>query len=269
VFSHPSGPRRSGLLAVGLLLVLIVAGTASSGSALEMGTIKAKVQYPDGAGVFHPLAGVEVIVTDGNPDHNTLACTNANGVATFHIPAGSGIMAATGPSLSSKQCANGEFLEPGTGLKLYAVYYKQHHGVAIWDTFELAPGQTLTIQFKTRRPPADQNLVCGGHIPTILGTAGPDTLVGTAAADIISGGGGNDVIKGLGNATGDIHFDILCGGPGRDRILGGAGDDALFGEADDDGGGTRGLFGGEGSDVAYGGTGTDTCDAERALGCEP
>jgi Ca2+-binding RTX toxin-like protein len=243
--------RRSRLWALLLLLVVLVAGTASAG-AEGTGTIKVKVQYPDAGSVYHPLARVEVFLLAAGVKH--YACTNAGGVATFNdIPAGGGYFTATGVGVSSEHCANGEFLTPGTHLKMYS---KAQGGIA------LAAGQTKTIQLKTDPPPVDQMQVCGGMVPTITGTAGRDVLTGTAGNDIISAGGGNDIINGMGGN------DFLCGGPGSDRLVGGGGNDFLFGEAGSDSGGNRGLFGGPGTDYVYGGYGIDTCDAETELGCE-
>jgi hypothetical protein len=228
------------------------------------GTVRAKVQYRDGTGAWKPLAGVEVFLWDSG--RARYACTNDNGVATFREVGVGGHISATGVSLSSKHCANAEFLEPGTGRKLYAVYYNQHVGVKVWDDLQVEAGETTTIVFRTPQPPADQDQVCGGRVPTLVGTAAGEVLVGTDGEDVISGGGGNDTIKGLGNAAPNI--DWLCGGAGRDRILGGPGQDIMFGDAGDESGGTRGLFGGGGKDAAFGGPGTDTCDAEWTLGCE-
>jgi Ca2+-binding RTX toxin-like protein len=248
-----------------LLVVLILVGAASAGGAEGTGTVKARVQYLDGAGTYQPLVGVEVFLWDAGKAR--YACTNAGGVATFaNVAAGGGHIAATGVSLSNKHCANQEFLEPGTGLKLYAVYYYQHVGSKQWDGFEVTEGETTTILFRTPQPPADQDQVCGGQIPSMVGTPGNDVLIGTAGADIISGGGGNDVIKGMGNV--DPNMEWLCGGAGSDRILGGPGPDVMFGDSGNDGGGIRGLFGGPGKDLAFGGAGTDACDAEYTSGCE-
>jgi len=246
-----SARRRSRFIVLGLLLVVLLVGAAASSSAAGTGTVKVVVTYPVSAGVYRPLANVEVFLWSGaGPKY---ACTNASGVATFtSIPAGGGLATASGPSISSLHCSNGEFLKPGTSLKMYTV---RQGGIT------LAAGATKTIQLKAGAPPADQTLVCGGETPTIVGTALGETLVGTAGNDVISGGGGNDVIKGL---SGD---DFLCGGPGRDRLLGGAGNDFLFGEAGADGGGTRGLFGEAGTDLAYGGAGVDSCDAEFESSC--
>ena len=241
------------------LLTLLLMGVVSTSSAAGTGSVIARVQYPLGTR-YLPLPGVEVFLWDGAAPH--FGCTNANGVVVFeNLPAGGGYIAATGASGSN--CANGEFREPGTNLKMYAVFYNNHHGERDFDPFALAAGQTREILFRTVRPPANQNLVCGGLKATIVGTAAGEVLVGTPEDDVISGGGGRDTIKGLG---GD---DSLCGGGGRDRLVGGTGNDMLFGEGGNESGGNRGLFGGPGNDVAYGGAGDDTCVAETARDCEP
>ena len=260
---HVPVRRRLRFAVVGLLVVVLL-GVAASGSATDTGTVKARVQYRDSLGHYQPLVGVEVFLLDAGQAR--YSCTNASGVATFHDVAAGGHISATGVSLSNKHCSNGEFLEPGTGLKLYTVYYNQHIGVKVWDSFNVTAGETTTILFRTPRPPVDQNQVCGGLIPTIVGTAAAETIMGTAGPDIIVGGGGNDIISGGDNAAPEI--DWLCGGAGRDRILGGPGQDVMFGDADDESSGNRGLFGGPGKDIAFGDAGTDTCDAEYTSGCE-
>jgi Ca2+-binding RTX toxin-like protein len=248
------------LIALGLLVLVALVGAAAAGGAEDTGTVKAKVQYRTATGTYLPLVGVEVFLWDAGTAR--YACTNSKGVATFaNVAAGGGHIAATGVSISKKHCTNEEFLEPGTGLKLYAVYYNQHVGQLQWDGFEVTAGAVTTIVFRTPRPPVDQNQVCGGRYPTIVGTPGNDTLVGTAGADIISGAGGNDVIKGMGNVDPDMEW--LCGGEGNDRVLGGPGPDVLFG-----GPGTDTLTGGTGKDAAFGDAGADTCDAEYESGCE-
>jgi Ca2+-binding RTX toxin-like protein len=247
--AHAWAARRSRFWALLVLLVVLVAGTTAAG-AEGTGTVQVRVLYPDAGGVYHPLARVEVFLWAGGTHY---ACTNAGGFANFtDVPAGP-VAAATGVGSSSLHCANGEFLTPGTHLKMYNV---------LQAGMTLEAGETKTIELMAQQPPADQMQVCSGEVPTIVGTAGRDVLVGTEGRDIISGGGGNDTINGLG---GD---DALCGGPGRDRLVGGAGNDMLVGEGGNDSDGNRGLFGGPGTDLAYGGYGLDLCEAETALGCE-
>ena len=73
------------------------------------------------------------------------------------------------------------------------------------------------------RPQVFAYQMCGGLVPTILGTGGDDILIGTGGNDVIVGGGGNDTITGGGGN------DTLCGGPGRDVISGGPGEDVIIG----------------------------------------
>ena len=243
--------RRSRFIVLGLLLVVMLVGVAASGNAAGTGTIKVVVKYPVSAGVYRPLPNVEVFLWAAGAPH--YACTNATGAAVFtNIAAGGGYLTVTGVSVSSLHCSNGEFLQPGTNLKMFQ---------ASQGDITLTAGTTKTVQLKAGAPPADQTKVCGAKTPTIVGTAASETLTGTAGNDIISGGGGNDVIKGMGGN------DWLCGGLGRDRLLGGPGDDVLFGEAGDDSGGLRGLFGQLGKDTAFGGDGADFCDAEFESSC--
>jgi len=87
---------------------------------------------------------------------------------------------------------------------------------------------------------------CGGLIPTVVGTTGPDKLTGSPFADVFSTLGGKDKVKaGGGN-------DVVCGGGGKDTLVGQAGRDRLLGEK-----GADLLKGGKGKDVCKGGKGTD------------
>jgi sugar lactone lactonase YvrE len=88
---------------------------------------------------------------------------------------------------------------------------------------------------------------CGGQLPTVVGTDGPDVLQGSAFADVIAGLGGRDTINGLQGK------DTICGGAGKDKLVGGAGKDKLFG-----GKGNDKLIGGKGKDKCVGGKGNDT-----------
>ncbi|MBN2114422.1 MAG: hypothetical protein JW785_09885 [Acidimicrobiia bacterium] len=136
-----STARRARFVILALLLVVLALGTTAA-QAGDTGTIKVKVMYPDAGGVYQPLAGVEVFLFAGGPRY---ACTGPGGVAKFNgIPAGSNYYAATGIGGSDLNCANGEFLTPGTRLKLYWTFQ---------DKISLASGQTLTVQLKTEPPP--------------------------------------------------------------------------------------------------------------------
>ncbi len=75
---------------------------------------------------------------------------------------------------------------------------------------------------------AQQSILCGGEVATIVGTPGNDVLVGTPGRDVISGLQGDDFIDGL---AGD---DVLCGGFGSDVLVGSDGFDLLFGAQGDD-----------------------------------
>ena len=122
---------------------------------------------------------------------------------------------------------------------------------------------------------------CGGSLPTVFGTRGPDVLDGTPGADRIGGGDGDDVITGAGGddvLCGGGGDDLLKGGPGNDTLIGGDGKDNLRGAAGDDT-----LLGGDGSDrllpeagegIADGGPGSDLVDyramvAKPSAGSEP
>ncbi|WP_183093307.1 hypothetical protein [Nocardioides stalactiti] len=89
---------------------------------------------------------------------------------------------------------------------------------------------------------AGKRNLCGGRVPTIIGTNGADTINGTGAGDTILGQGGADTING--NA-------------GADRLCGGAADDVLNGGAANDY-----LLGGPGADWHSGSTGSDTVIAK-------
>ena len=88
---------------------------------------------------------------------------------------------------------------------------------------------------------------CGGKLPTVVGTDGPDVLQGSAFADVISGLGGRDTVQGLQGK------DTICGGAGKDKLVGGKGKDQLFGGA-----GKDQLVGGKAKDKCVGGKGKDT-----------
>jgi hypothetical protein len=92
----------------------------------------------------------------------------------------------------------------------------------------------------------DDEFLCFGNVPTILGTDKDDILRGTKGDDVIMGLEGIDLIYGN---DGD---DFLCGGPGTDKISGGHGMDSIFG-----GRGSDFISGGEGNDKVWGGTGWD------------
>jgi Ca2+-binding RTX toxin-like protein len=73
-------------------------------------------------------------------------------------------------------------------------------------------------------------------MPTINGTAGPDSLDGGVGNDQLNGLAGNDTLHGLGGndtLNGGDGYDVLYGGDGNDLINVGRGDDAR-GENDDD-----------------------------------
>ncbi len=79
--------------------------------------------------------------------------------------------------------------------------------------------------------------LCGGKLPTVVGTDRRDVIRGSRFADVILVLGGKDVVRGLAGK------DIVCGGKGRDKLIGGKGRDR--------------LLGGPGRDVLRGGPGRD------------
>lgn len=70
--------------------------------------------------------------------------------------------------------------------------------------------------------------LCGGMVPTMLGTAGDDHLEGTSGSDVIVGLAGSDVIVGNGGT------DRLCGGQGNDTLMVGPGGADVYGGPGDD-----------------------------------
>jgi Ca2+-binding RTX toxin-like protein len=102
--------------------------------------------------------------------------------------------------------------------------------------------------------------VCGGRMPTIVGTDGSDVLVGTPGDDVITSLGGADIVAGQGGN------DTICGGDGNDIISGGPGDDVIFGGAGRDiasgGAGNDTVYGGTETDLLNGGSGTDMVDQD-------
>jgi Ca2+-binding RTX toxin-like protein len=100
--------------------------------------------------------------------------------------------------------------------------------------------------FVTPRGIAVEPPLCGGKMPTVVGTPSRDVLRGSAFADVILTQGGKDTVTALaGN-------DIVCGGPGKDVLKGGPGKDRLLGQA-----GKDKLIGGKGKDKLKGGAGED------------
>ena len=109
--------------------------------------------------------------------------------------------------------------------------------------------------------PVEEELMCDGHIATIVGTEGHDHLIGTTSVDVIVALGGNDTIEGL---RGD---DIICAGHGNDTVLAGNGNDIVFGGFGNDtligNGGNDVLIGERGNDTLAGGNGDDQLIGNR------
>ena len=245
-------------MVVGMLALALpaVAPAATDGVRANDGTVIAKVQYRDAAGSLQPLADVEVFLWDGAARY---ACTDADGEAEFSdVAAGVDLMSATGVGGGSGlNCANSEFLNPETGRRMLNVFWDDHHGVRVFDNFQVGADEQTTITY-TVRTPSNQKTVCGGMVTTIVGTNGADVIQGTPGDDVIDGRGGNDVIDGNGGN------DNICGGNGRDRLYGDDGDDWLFGER-----GKDRLFGESGDDLLFGGPLADRCrTGEFLFSCE-
>lgn len=117
---------------------------------------------------------------------------------------------------------------------------------------------------------AQEQELCQGQVPTILGTIGDDVIEGTSGPDVIHALDGNDIVEGkkgrdviCGGPGHDILFgnggaDVVVGNKGHDFVLGGGGDDLLKGNAGDDT-----MDGGAGANVCKGGPGNDSqsnCD---------
>jgi Ca2+-binding RTX toxin-like protein len=90
------------------------------------------------------------------------------------------------------------------------------------------------------------DVVCEGHVATIVGSATDDTLEGTPEQDVIAAGAGDDTVTGLGGN------DFICGGEGVDVVDGGDGDDRITGD-----GGIDRIRGRGGNDILFGGDGVD------------
>jgi hypothetical protein len=230
----------------------VVAGTGATG------TIRAVVRYETKAG-SRPLEGVEVFlgIDDASPMY---ACTDARGVARFaDVPADTDLISATGVSLSPlrETCiTNPDFLNPDTGEQMTAVYWRNHHGEAVFDVFVVGEGRTVTLRFVARTP-EEQGQICAGAWTTWLGTSGSDQYTGTPGTDIIQAGGGADEINGAGG------HDLICGGPGDDTLQGSRGDDWILG-----GPGGDEILGGPGDNLLFGGPGPDTCQGGTEYDCE-
>ena len=244
-------------MVVGMLALALpaVAPAATDGVRANNGTVIAKVQYRDAAGSLQPLADVEVFLWAGAARY---ACTDANGEAEFSdVAVGVDLMSATGFGVSTMNCANAQFLNPDTGKRMFNEFWDGHHGVRVFDHFQVDSGEERTIMFEVQTP-NNQKTVCAGLLTTIIGTSGPDVIQGTSGDDVINGLAGKDVIHGNG---GD---DTICGGGGRDKLYGDAGDDWLFGEN-----GRDRLFGNAGDDLLHGGPLSDRCrTGETLISCE-
>lgn len=105
---------------------------------------------------------------------------------------------------------------------------------------------------------------------TLLGGPGVDTIDSGPGDDFLSGGDGDDLLNGAdgadrvdagtGNDTvdGGTGPDVLLGGSGTDQLNGGLGDDTLDGGADADQ-----LSGGDGNDIVQGGAAADAVSGEE------
>ncbi|MEL6894307.1 MAG: calcium-binding protein, partial [Actinomycetota bacterium] len=116
-------------------------------------------------------------------------------------------------------------------------------------------------------PDPDDTPLCGGRVPSIVGTVGADTIVGTHGVDVVWADDGDDVINTL---SGD---DVICAGNGDDRVEAGNGNDVVEGGSGADwvntgngndevfaGGGDDAVIGFNGNDSLYGGAGNDALD---------
>jgi hypothetical protein len=250
--------RRTVLLGsvVALLALMLAAPSPVAAATDATGTVRAKVRYETKAG-SQPLVGVEVFLgIDGaSPMY---ACTDAKGAARFpDVPADTDLVSATGVSLSLRdECTNPDFLNPDSGKQMTAVYWRDHHGESVLDSFVVGDGKTVTVKFVAETP-KQQSKICLGLWSTWVGTSGSDRYTGTGDRDIIQAGGGADEINGAG---GD---DIICGGSGDDTLRGNRGDDWLLG-----GPGADELLGGPGDNLLFGGPGPDSCQGGTKYDCE-
>jgi hypothetical protein len=241
------------------LLALVVVWVAPAGSIEPRanGTVVVKVRYQDAAGDRQPLPGVEVWLLETQSGTSHYLCTDEAGKVTVTgITPDSNVILATGPAVN-QDCSNPEFLNPDTGKRMFTEFYNHHHGVAVFDPFQVGSGETKTITMKVKTPSKQKN-VCGGAKVTIKGTNGDDVINGTDQRDVINGLRGNDVIHGM---EGD---DAICGDKGNDELYGDEGNDSLYGEA-----GKDTLEGDDGYDVLYGGAQSDRCrTGELLFSCE-
>ncbi len=165
------------------------------------------------------IPGVTVIA-DGRT-----ATTNAGGGWAIQIPRGSYTVTASGGGFAGTSSAKVEVNSYNVGVD-----------------FISGDPAAIVVSYA----------LCGGYMPTMLGTSGPDTIYGTSGRDIIYTGSGNDIVHaGSGN-------DVVCGDAGNDNLDGGTGRDYLYGDRGDDT-----LTGRSGSDRLYGGNGDDTLVGHR------
>jgi len=256
---------RAGLLAIVILMVgaVIPAAAAHDSRAAPTGFVTARVFYGPTGTVGVPF--VEVWLNNGGLGENHWACTDANGLVTVEVTAGTGWISATGRAMghpNGEMCANADFRQKlGAGNHLLWMSYDGHSEGGGFDTFEVTSGNTTTITYRPTIVTDNDGFpdwidVCAGLMVTIKGTDGDDFIKGTSGIDVINAGKGHDIVYGYeGNDVicGGGKSDTIVGGPGNDFIVGGFGRDFLFGGLGDDW-----LIGGGFADMMDGGDGIDT-----------
>lgn len=264
--------RKLGTVLVPFVLALLVAAAlpvaaGEDGGAADPAGVTAdekantvklvvKVLFKKENGKRKPLRNAEVFAfVDGVLYY---ACTNKKGRAVFkNLPAGGTVHAlATGPALSDAGCKNRKFKNPSTKKLMYSVYYDNHHGVRVFDSFDLPADGKKVVKFKPRDA-KKRKKICAGLKVTIVGTWGDDNISGTPDPDVINALGGDDVVEAL------CGEDVVCAGAGDDEVYGDNDNDWIFGERGDDY-----LEGNAGDDAIDGGPGTDECFAEAEVRCE-
>ncbi len=241
---------RAVRLVPALVLVLVTAGLAPSGSPIHHRPPSAQVTSATGA------CDGRIATIDGTDGRDVITGTPGADVIT----AGSGPDTVDGRGGNDVICGGrgGDTLVGGKGA----------------DTIYGGDGSD-----QLRGGPRRDSLYAGAGADTLIGGEGPDVLQGGAGNDALKGGVRSDDLAGgpgddtLWAAGGD---DTLSGGPGADLLSGvGGADDLGGGNARDTvngGAGADDVSGGAGDDTLNGGTGSDTCHgapgADLARTCE-
>ena len=278
IASH-SGWRRlrfsviAGVLALGVLAVLLAGGDTATGAAADPDLSLTKSDSPD------PVApGGQLTYTIGVSNAGPDAATNTT--VSDDLPKDLMFGSATASSGSCDEKAGKVTCNLGTvgatssaTVTIKTTVKKNPKAAQISNTASVSSDGTdpntannSDTEITTVLQAAAGGATCFGKKVTVAGTPGDDSLVGTAGNDVIrafagndtvSSGGGRDLVCSNGGA------DLISAGPRPDRVSGGGGPDLVRGGGGgDELRGNRGrdrLRGNAGPDLLAGGRGFDRC----------